>query len=110
MEETRVKKYQAYRRQIREMPSDDTLTTKKMASQRVGKFIKKDKRDTYSTLSFDEVMDTYEIYNNGESTPEKPPFESFYKRRIAYIMIYAIIILSLLVGFIITGVMYFGGH
>ena len=110
MEETRVSKYKAYRMQIQEMSSDVDLTTKKMASQRVSKLIKKDKRDTSSTLSLNEVMDTYEIYNDGEYSEEKPPFESFQRRKILYIALYAIVALILIVGMIVTGIMYFGGH
>lgn len=109
MEETRVSKYKEYRREISEMSSEDDLTTKKMTSQRVSKYIKKDHRDTSNTLSLNEVMGAYEIYNHGELEEEKPPFESFHKRKALYIASYAVIALILIVGLIVTGILYFGG-
>lgn len=110
MAETRVEKYREYRREIQNSFSEKDLTTKKKTSDRVNKILSdsSSKRDSTNSISYNEIMGAYEIYDKDQKK-ESSPLEKKHRHKVMYI-IFASIVSTLLIGAtIIVGIITFGG-
>ncbi len=105
MEETRVEKFRSYREEI-QSSFDNGMTSKKKTSDRISKVINDENNANTSSISFDEIMDAYEIYEKKE-----PQIISPLKGRktvsTSYIVFSIIICVILLALLIFVGVLAF---
>lgn len=106
--ETRVEKYKDYRKEIQESFAESDTTTKMLTSNRVEKIIDEQNNQTINssdstTISFDELMNSYQIYDKEQKEEEVSPLINKQKKRIAYIVtsisICSLIAISMLVVF-----------
>ena len=116
MAETRVQKFKEYREEIQNSFAETDVTTKKKTSDRVEKILDEQEKEksnrngsSSASISFDELMDSYEIYDKGDKKTNVSPLEFKRKRHIAY-MATAISVCSLLaIASLVVGILYFGG-
>lgn len=115
MPETRVEKYREYRREIQNSFKDSDLTTKKKTSDRVEKILNEQdkehalKKSPNNSISYDETMGAYELYEKDTSKKEISPLKKTQQRRVRYVIFASLVCTLLLVATIITGVLAFGG-
>ncbi len=107
MEETRVEKFKSYREEIQSSFGDD-MTSKKKISDRISKFINEENMHNTSSISFDEIIDAYEIYEKKE-TDNFSPLKGKKTISTSYIVISTIICVILLGLLIFVGLLAFGG-
>lgn len=110
MVETRVEKYREYRREIQNSFSEKDLTTKKKTSDRVNKILSgnSSKRDSTNSISYNEIMGAYEIYDKDQKK-ESSPLEKKHRRKVAYVIFATIMSILLITSTVIVGIIAFGG-
>lgn len=112
--ETRVEKFKEYREEIQNSFSEADLTTKIVTSNRVNEIIdEQNKVENYkndsNTISYDQLMNSYQIYEKGDKDEYVSPLASKYKKKLAYI-ITAVSINSLLaIALLVVTILHFGG-
>lgn len=110
MAETRVEKYRAYREEIQNLSSDSDLTTQKKTSDRVNKLLESQEgvSSRNESLSLDEMINAYEIYDKGIDSEESPLLVKA-KRKHIYVLV-SLITCFVLIGLtIIFAIIAFGG-
>ena len=106
---TRTEKFKKYREEIKHSFFDEkNKSSKEISSELVDSFISADKRQTNS-LSYDEIMSAFETYETGEVVKVKKKMNLTKRNYLIFIIFMSLIIVSLLVGAIITGIIAFGG-
>ncbi|MCQ3035274.1 MAG: hypothetical protein MJ248_03560 [Bacilli bacterium] len=111
MEETRKELYKKYREEISKMEDESTFTNKEKVSRKVDTMLDKQQasRETSSLkFSFDDVVDTSDIYGNEVKTGANPLTEKQKKDKIFRGCVIAIIVI-LAAAIITIGILYFGG-
>lgn len=112
--ETRVEKFKEYREEIQNSFSESDLTTKIVTSNRVNEIIDEQNKiencqNDSNTISYDQLMNSYQIYDKGEIDEYVSPLSSKYKKKLAYI-ITAISVNSLLaIALLVVTILHFGG-
>lgn len=110
MVETRVEKYREYRREIQNSFSEKDLTTKKKTSDRVNKILSDNtsKRDSTNSISYNEIMGAYEIYDKDQKKVSSPLAKK-HRRKVAYVIFATIVSILLITSTVIVGIITFGG-
>lgn len=106
---TRVEKYREYRKEIlNSFYDDEVVTTKKQSSDLVHQVTAN--RDTVNNMSYDEVLEAYRIYDQGEeNTKRKKKISKSQRNYRTFLIICVSIIVVLIVALIIVGIKAFGG-
>lgn len=105
---TRVEKYRLYRKEIlNSFYVDEKETKKKKSSELVSKITVN--RDATNNISYDEVLEAYEIYDKNDIQNKKHRLNAYQKKQISFIIISVSIIILLLAALIIVGIFAFGG-
>ncbi len=105
---TRVEKYREYRREILNSFYVDkketkiSITSNKVSSATMNK-------DTGNTLSVDEVLEAYELYDDKKETIEKKKLSTEKKKELLFFLIGIGVAVILLTSLIIVGILAFGG-
>lgn len=105
---TRVEKYREYRREILNSFYVDkkgtkiSITSNKVSSATMNK-------DTGNTLSVDEVLEAYELYDDKKETIEKKKLSTEKKKELLFFLIGIGVAVILLTSLIIVGIFAFGG-
>lgn len=112
MEETRAELFRKYREEISKMEDESTFTNKEKVSRKVDVMLEKqtnaNKETSSLQFSFDEVVDTSDIYGNEVKGRTNPLTQKEKKDRIFRVCVIASIAL-VAVAIIIVGILYFGG-
>lgn len=101
---TRVEKYAAYREEIQNSFND--VSTKEKSSDRVKKIVRKG--DTSNTISYDDVMGAYEIYDSNTEQPKRKML-NLEKRQIIFVTSCLLVIIALAIALVFVGLKAFGG-
>lgn len=105
---TRVEKYREYRREIvNSFYVEKKETKKSIISERVSSHTMN--KDTGNTLSVDEVLEAYELYDDKKEVKEKKHMSSAKKKELIFFLIGIGVAVILLTGLIIVGIHAFGG-
>ena len=105
---TRVEKYREYRREILNSFYVDkketkmSITSSKVSSATMNK-------DTGNTLSVDEVLEAYELYDDKKETIEKKKLSTEKKKELLFFLIGIGVAVILLTSLIIVGILAVGG-
>lgn len=100
---TRVEKYREYRKEIlNSFYHDEKETKKSIASKKVSKATIN--KDTTNSLSVDEVMEAYELYDDKEQIKTKKKLSSHQKKEIYFFVGGIVVIIILVVALIIIGI------
>ena len=106
---TRVEKYREYRKEIlNSFYNDKKVTKKSIASQRVSNATLN--TDTGNSLSYDDVLEAYELYDEKVEVQEKKTLSKVQKKQLVFLIVGILIVLGLLAGLIIVGIKVFGGN
>ena len=105
---TRVEKYREYRKEILNSFYHENKETKKsIASNKVSQatFYK----DTSNSLSVDEVLDAYSLYEAKEEKAKKTTLNKSKKKELLFFVITIGVAIILITALIIVGIYAFGG-
>ena len=115
MNETRVEKFKEYREEIQNSFSETDTTTKDKTSERVEKIIREQEGNNplelngdTTTISFDELMNSYDIYEKDDQEKYVSPLEPLLKKRNTYIITGFSICGLLIVGIIVVLALHLG--
>ena len=105
---SRVEKYREYRKEIlNSFYSTKKETKKDIASKRVSNATMN--KDTGNSLSYEEVLEAYELYDENQPVQEKKHLSAAKKRQLIFLIVGILISIALLVALIIVGIQIFGG-
>lgn len=105
---TRVEKYREYRKEIlNSFYSTKKETKKDITSKRVSSATMN--KDTGNSLSVDEVLEAYELYETSEPADKKKHLSVAQKRQLMLLIIGVLISIGIIVALIIIGIQIFGG-
>lgn len=108
MFETRVEKFREYREEIQNSFLESEITTKKKTSDRIKKINGNNADKATSSISFDELMNAYELYDKNGKNKINPLLRKR-SHSIPYILL-AFFVCSLFLGLsIFFGLVTFGG-
>lgn len=106
---TRTEKYYKYREEIKHSLFDEKdFSTKRISAELVESLIKGEERQTNS-LTIDELLFAHEPYEPKQKAKTKKKMNLTHRNKLVFYIFMSIIIASLLVGVIITGINVFGG-
>ena len=107
---TRVEKYREYRKEIlNSFYADKKVTKKKQSSDLVSRATLN--QDATNSLSYDEVLEVYQIYDKGDDeTKKKNRLSKAQKHYRIFIIVCLTIIALLASGMVIVGIKLFGGN
>lgn len=106
---TRVEKYREYRKEILNSFYHEKEESKKsIASSKVSQatFYK----DTSNSLSVDEVLDAYSLYEKKEENVKKVSLNKSKKKELLFFVIMIGVVIILITALIIVGIFAFGGN
>ena len=105
---TRVEKYREYRREIiASFYVEKKETKKSIASDRVSSATMNGQ--TGNSLSVDEVLEAYELYDDKKEVKEKKKLSTAKKKELIFFLIGIGVAVILLTSLIIVGIFAFGG-
>ena len=106
---TRVEKYREYRKEIlNSFYNEKKVTKKSILSERVSNATLN--TDTGNSLSYDDVLEAYELYEEKKEEPAKKTLSKVQKKQLLFLIIGILVVVALLVGLIIVGINVFGGN
>ena len=101
---TRVEKYAEYRKEIQNSFAD--TSTKEKSSDRVKKILRN--TETSNTISYDDVLGAYEIYDSNDEVEEKKRHH-IEKHTLIFVCSCILIIVALAIALVFIGIEAFGG-
>ena len=105
---TRVEKYREYRKEILNSFYNEKKNTKKQqSSELVSKATLN--RDSNNSLSYDDVLEAYRIYDDSSTETKKEKTKRFKKQHRAFLFGGLAVILALAICLVIIGINLFGG-
>ena len=104
---TRVEKYREYRKEIlnsfyfEEKETKKSLTSKRVSEATLNK-------DTSNSLSVEEILDAYQLYEEKETVQKKKQLSHFQKKQLILLLIGIILIIAIIIALIVIGINIWG--
>lgn len=104
---TRVEKYREYRKEIlnsfyfKEKETKKSLTSKRVSEATLNK-------DTANSLSVEEVLDAYQLYEEKDNVQKKKQLSHFQKKQLILLLIGIILIIAIIIALIVIGINIWG--